>query len=218
MRILIVGGGMAAEQLLERLDLRSNEVFVVENNPERSKILVQKYDITVINRDATDVSLYVSEIRMDEIDAVIALTGRDEINLFVLAIAKIYNVPIRIAKVVNAKLAEFLKDLGLGIPICQSSLVSSMIVNYLNSFKDPWTVSVGGNEDYKMYVITLTETDIASGQRISDLDLPEDTKVVLVFDGSNIYFPGKELVLKPGYQILVLSKTSSDEIRRCFKG
>ncbi|WFO75858.1 NAD-binding protein [Desulfurococcaceae archaeon MEX13E-LK6-19] len=214
MRILIVGGGMVAEELLERLDLRSNEVFVVENNPERSKSLTQKYDITVINRDATDVSLYTSEIRMDEIDAVIALTGKDEINLFVLAIAKIYNVPIRMAKVTSTRLAEFLQSLGLGIPICQPSLVSTMISNYLNSIREPWLLGVVG--EHRIYLIALAETDIAVGQKISELGLPEDVHVVLVFDGSSIYFPGEEFVLKPGYQILVLSKTS--DVVKYFKG
>lgn len=214
MRILIIGGGMVAKELLERLDLRSNEVFVVENNPERSKVLSQKYDITVISRDATDVSLYSSEIRMDEIDAVIALTGRDEINLFVLAIAKIYNVPIRVAKITDTKLAEFLQSLGLGIPICQSSLISTMISNFLNSIREPWLLGVVG--DYRIFLISLADTDIAVGQKISDLGLPDDVHVVLVFDGSSIHFPREDFVLKPGYQILVLSKTA--DVVKYFKG
>lgn len=205
---------MVAEELLGRLDLRSNEVFVVENDPERSRSLTQKYDVTVINRDATDMTLYTSDIRMDEIDAVIALTGRDEINMFVLAIAKIYNVPIRIAKVTNTKLAEFLQGLGLGIPICQPSLVSTMISNYLNSIREPWLLGVAG--EYRIYLIAITETDVAAEQKISDLRLPDDIRIVLVFDGSSIYFPREDFVLKPGYQVLVLSKTG--DVVKYFKG
>ncbi|MCD6488984.1 MAG: TrkA family potassium uptake protein [Desulfurococcales archaeon] len=214
MRILIVGGGAVAEELLERLDLREHEVFVVERDPSRRKVLTLKYDVYVIDRDATDVTLYTSDVKMDEIDAVIALTGRNEINLFVLAIAKMYNIPFRIAKVTDSRLAELLQRLGLGVPICQPSIVASMIANFLLSIKEPRFMGRVG--EYKLYLITLAETDIATDQKLPDLNLPEDVRVILVFDGSNIYYPSDELVLRSGYQLLILSKTPN--IIKYFKG
>ncbi len=214
MRILIIGGGAVAEELLSKLDLKEHEVLVVEKDPVRRKDLALKYDVVVIDRDATDVSLYTSDVKMDEIDVVIALTGRNEINLFALAIAKMYNIPFRIAKVTDARIAELLQKLGLGVPISQPSLVASMISSYLNSILEPNLLGRIG--DSYIYMITLADTDKAVDRKISDLNLPEDIKIVSIFDGSRIFFPSNDLVLKPGYQILVLSKTT--DITKYFKG
>ncbi len=203
-----------AEELLARIDLRKHEVFVVEKDPERRRILSMKYDVYVIDRDATDVGLYTSEVDMNEIDAVIALTGRNEINLFALAIAKMYNIPLRMAKVTDINIAVLLQSLGLGIPICQPSLVASFISNYISAISSPREVASFAG--YKLYYISLAETDIAANQRISQLGLPEDTYILLVFDGTNLRVPSPEDVLRPGYQLLVMSRER--DISKYFKG
>ena len=214
LRILIIGGGAVAEELLSKLDLKKHEVIVVERDPVRRKDLALKYDVVVIDRDATDVSLYTSDVRMDEIDVVIALTGRNEINLFALAIARMYNIPFRIAKVTDIRIAELLQRLGLGVPISQPSLVASMIASYLDSILEPSRLGKIG--DSYIYIITLAETDKAVERKIGDLNLPDDIKIVTIFDGTKIFFPSPDTVLRSGYQLLILSR--SPDITRYFKG
>lgn len=214
LRILIIGGGAVAEELLSKLDLKKHEVIVVERDPVRRKDLALKYDVVVIDRDATDVSLYTSDVRMDEIDAVIALTGRNEINLFALAIARMYNIPFRIAKVTDIRIAELLQKLGLGVPISQPSLVASMIASYLDSILEPSRLGKIG--DSYIYIVTLAETDKAVERKIADLNLPDDVKIITIFDGTKIFFPSLDTVLRSGYQLLILSR--SPDVTRYFKG
>ena len=214
LRILIIGGGAVAEELLSKLDLKKHEVIVVEKDPVRRKDLALKYDVVVIDRDATDVSLYTSDVRMDEIDVVIALTGRNEINLFALAIARMYNIPFRIAKVTDIRIAELLQKLGLGVPISQPSIIASMIASYLDSILEP--SKLGKIGDSYIYIVTLAETDKAVERKIADLNLPDDIKIVTIFDGTKIFFPSPDTVLKSGYQLLILSRSS--DITRYFKG
>jgi len=214
LRILIIGGGAVAEELLSKLDLKKHEVIVVEKDPVRRKDLALKYDVVVIDRDATDVSLYTSDVRMDEIDVVIALTGRNEINLFALAIARMYNIPFRIAKVTDIRIAELLQRLGLGVPISQPSIIASMIASYLDSILQP--SKLGKIGDSYIYIVTLAETDKAVERKIADLNLPDDIKIVTIFDGTKIFFPSPDTVLRSGYQLLILSR--SPDITRYFKG
>ena len=214
LRILIIGGGAVAEELLSKLDLKKHEVIVVERDPVRRKDLALKYDVLVIDRDATDVSLYTSDVRMDEIDVVIALTGRNEINLFALAIARMYNIPFRIAKVTDIRIAELLQKLGLGVPISQPSIIASMIASYLDSILEP--SKLGKIGDSYIYIVTLAETDKAVERKIADLNLPDDIKIVTIFDGTKIFFPSPDTVLRSGYQLLILSRSS--DITRYFKG
>ncbi len=214
MKILIVGGGRVAEELLGMLDLKKHQVYVVEKNPARRAELSGKYDIFVIGKDATDVSLYTTDLQMDQIDMIIALTGSDEVNLFVLAIAKLYNVPHRIAKVTDHRIADLLYELGLGVPITQSSLVASTISNYLDSVIGPKFLGTIG--EYYLFLISLSETDIAVGTEIKDLDLPEEIKIILIYDGRSFRPPRGDDKLMPGHQLLILSKIR--DVERYFKG
>ena len=214
MRILIIGGGKVAEYLLNYIDLRKHQVYVVEKNPDRRVELSSKYDIFVIGKDATDVTLYTSDLEMDTIDMVIALTGSDETNLFVLAIAKLYNVPYRIAKVTDPRLAELLYELGLCTPITQPSLVASMINNYLESVVNIKPLAAIG--EYIVYLISIAETDPVNGVELEDLKLPDTIQPILIFDGKTIRTPLPDDKLLPGYQLIVLSKEKNTE--RYFKG
>ncbi len=214
MKILVIGGGRVAEQLLNYIDLKKHQVYVVERDPDRRVELSSKYDIFVIGKDATDVTLYTSDLEMDTIDMVIALTGSDVINLFVLAIAKIYNVPYRIAKIINPGLADLLYELGLGIPVSQPSLVASVISNYMESVVTPKPLLMFG--EYVLYTISVVETDPIVGTMIKDLKLPEDTRIILLFDGKHYRPPRLTDKLLPGYQLIVLSREK--DVEKYFKG
>jgi trk system potassium uptake protein TrkA len=216
MRILIVGGGDVAEELIKSVDLRRNEVIVVDSESDRCRELSSKYDINVVNKDATDVSLYTSEVSMTDIDSVISLTDKDETNLFVLSIAKVYNVPIRITRVNDPRVAELVLKLGLGVPIISPSITANMIKNYIDSVRSPKLLTEF--EDFKLYLVSISETDKVVNKAIKDVELPPDTRILLIFDGSKLYPPKGEEVLVSGNQLIILSKASEDELSSYLKG
>ncbi len=223
MRILIVGGGKVAEELIKHIDPKKNQVYIVEKNPERRQELMSKYDVFIVGKDATDVSLYASDVRMDQIDMVLALTNNDEVNILVLAIAKIYNVPYRIARVNDHKIAELVRELGLGIPISQPSITASMIKNYIiaiTSSVELTNINLG-NRTYYVYLLTVSETDFAAGMKIEDLERQAMErgvilKILLVFNGEEFKPPEPSEEIKPGYQIIVLS--SAVDVEKIVKG
>ncbi len=216
MRILMVGGSNVTEEFLRSLDLRKNEVTVVDSDSNRCKELSSTFDVHVINKDATDVSLYTSEISMSDVDSVIALTDKDEINVFVLSVAKAYNIPIRVAKVSDPRVAELIVKLGLGIPIVSSSLTASMIKTYIDSVRGPKLLAEYG--ELKLYVLSLSETDKCVNKQLKDVELPANIKVVLVFDGSKLFPPNEDIVLLNGYQLIVMTNASEDDVANYFKG
>lgn len=223
MRILIVGGGRVAEELIKSIDPRKNQIYIVEKNPERRQELMSKYDVFVVGKDATDVSLYASDVKMDQIDMVLALTNNDEVNILVLAIAKIYNVPYRIARVNDRKIAELVRELGLGVPVTQPSITASMIKNYITAITSSveLTSLSFGEKTYYVQLLTISETDYAAGMKIEDLERQAMErgailKVLLVFDGEGFKPPNPSEEVKPGYQLIVLS--SVIDIERIVKG
>jgi len=89
-----------------------------------------------------------------------------------------------------------------------------MIASYLDSILEP--SKLGKIGDSYIYIVTLAETDKAVERKIADLNLPDDIKIVTIFDGTKIFFPLPDTVLRSGYQLLILSRSS--DITRYFKG
>ncbi|MEM3948918.1 MAG: NAD-binding protein, partial [Zestosphaera sp.] len=114
MRILIIGGGAVTQELLKAFDvereLKKNEVMVVEQDPETAEELSKSFDVVVIRGDARDISLYETQISslvpLNEFDAVLALTDREEVNVFVLTLARHYGSAIRLARVRDVRVGE----------------------------------------------------------------------------------------------------------------
>lgn len=217
MRILIIGGGNVTRELLNRTNLKQHEIIIVEKDQSKCAEISERYDVLVINKDATDVSIYTKDIDMTALDAVLALTDKDEVNVFILTIAKLYNVPFRLARVKSSNIAELIMKLDLGFPITIPSIVSDMIKNFLDSLKEARLLTELGN--MKLYWITLTSADKAVGRRLDELELPNDVKIILVFDGSSIRTLSSEETLNNGYQLLLVSEhTDIEEIIRLLKG
>ncbi|MEM2077781.1 MAG: NAD-binding protein [Thermosphaera sp.] len=215
MKILIAGGGEFAENLIRMLNPRENEIIVIEKDEARKRELESRYDILVINKNATDVEVYTNEVKMDEIDAVLALTNSDEINLLVLAIAKLHNIPIRIGRFAEEKIGELVRELQLGIPITQPKVLANLVANYISSVLTPLYLGKVGLFD--LYLLGVSEGDRAAGSKIVDLEMDERVgKIILMFDGVGFKVPTGEEVLKPGDILFILS--SGNEFVRYIKG
>ena len=214
MRILIIGGGGVTEQLLRVINLKKNQVIVIEKDPEKCSSLSSSYDVLVINKDATDVSVYTSDISMSEFDALIALTDRDEVNVFALTVARLYKIPFRLARVKSPKVAELITRLNLGVSITLPSVIADVVRSYLSALNEPKLI--GRFKDYKIYTMTLSETDKVVNKKIRELDLPEDVGILLLFNGEGFKVPEDEDVLLNGHQLIVIAKET--DVTKLFKG
>lgn len=214
MRILIVGGGKVTEELLRIINLKKNQVIVIEKKPERCSTLSSSYDVLVINKDATDVTVYTSDISMSEFDALLALTDRDEVNVFALTVAKLYKIPFRLARVRTPKVAELITRLNLGVSITLPSVIADVVRSYLSALNEPR--EIGKFKDYKIFTLTLSETDKVINKKIKEIELPEDVGILLLFNGEGFKVPDEDDILLNGHQLIVIAKES--DVTKIFKG
>ncbi len=225
MKILIIGGGPVTQELLKAFDaereLKKSEIAIIEIDPERAEELSKEFDVIVIRGDARDISLYETQlssiIPFNEFDAVLALTDHDEVNVFALTIARHYGSAVRLARVKNIRVGEVLSKLELGTPFIVPALISNFIKIYLQTLLQPKLI--GETDDLKVYCLTISGTDRVVNKRIDEIQLPDDVKVLFVFDGTKLYVPTKDEVIKEGHLIYVLARTSDvNVISEVFKG
>lgn len=225
MRILIIGGGPVTQELLKAFDaergLKKNEVMVIELNPETAEELSKSFDVVVIRGDARDISLYEAQISslvpLNEFDAVLALTDREEVNVFALTLARHYGSAVRLARVKNVRVGEVISKLDLGTPFIVPTIVSNFIKTYLQTLLQPKLL--GEIDEYKIYCLTVSGADKVVNKRVEELQLPEDVKVLFIFDGMKLYIPGKDEIIREGQLLYILAKTSDiNVITEVFKG
>ncbi|WP_440059095.1 NAD-binding protein [Thermogladius sp. 4427co] len=218
LNILLVGAGRVAEFLLLSGVLReiSEELIIIERDQQRLDFLQRIAPYAMfIQGDATNIDTF-SNIDMSRINVVLALTDSDDINLFILSIAKSYNIPIRIGRFTNPKVAELVEKLQLGIAIVQPMVVANFIEHLLTSITSTRELSAI-DSNLRLFIVSIAETDPVVGSRIEDTRLSNyGAKIVLLFEGSRLRTPSPDDVLKSGYILFVLS--SSDEFIRSIKG
>jgi trk system potassium uptake protein TrkA len=100
MRVIIVGAGEVGYHLAERLSLESQDVVVIEMNPDRAERASELLDVlTVVGNGASIPILEEAGIRDAQI--LLAVTSQDEVNLISCLAATRLGVEYTIARISN---------------------------------------------------------------------------------------------------------------------
>lgn len=117
MKILIIGAGRIGSSVAESLVSEANDITVIDKNPENIALLQSRFDLRGMVGDALSPTT-LEEASANDTDLLIAVTSSDETNLAVtLLAARIFNIPMRIARVRNEDLRKYprvLKEEGFG--------------------------------------------------------------------------------------------------------
>ena len=134
--VLLCGAGRVTYYLAASLLKSGISVKIIERNESRSielKSLLPEAEI--ILGDAGDLELLESE-GLRNYDALVTLTGEDELNMIVSLYASSANVPQVITKLSHASNRAIIDTLNLGSVICPKDLVVSNIVRYVRAMQN----------------------------------------------------------------------------------
>ncbi len=204
MRILIVGAGHVGSTLAKLLSVKGNDVIVVDRDAEKAMRIADEADVLALARDATDPELY-EEINLSTFDVVVAVTDRDEINLFVSTVSKEYGVPRVVARVKNPSIARLLERVGVEYALTEPYIMAKIIESVIEGKYHAVELAPIFTGNYVIASITLTESDSSVGKRLSEISLPGDgVKLLTVFDEEGFKDPEEIGELRPGMQIIAL--------------
>ena len=206
MRILIIGAGRVGSTLAELLSSAGHSVTVIDKNEE--KVLSIQADVESYIRDATDPEVY-EELDIRIYDVVVAATDRDEVNLFVAAIAKLNNIEKVFVRVKNPKTSKLLRILGVDgivvVPQIAANILYTLIegrykvVNLINTL-------IG---EFKLVSLTVRETSTVRGIAPPELEkrglLPRGVKILAVYWEDQFYDPSEAPPLEPGQIVIALA-------------
>ncbi len=206
MRILIIGAGRVGSTLAAQLAKSGHSVTVIDK--DESKVMApEMIDAEFLLRDATDPRVY-EELQLRDYDVVVAVTDKDEVNLFVAAVAKLYNIEKIYVRVKNPETSRLLRLLGVeGVvvaPLIAANILYSMIEGRYRLVRVVDTL-IG---EFHVVSATVKETSRVRGLTPEDIErrglLPRGVKILSIYSEGVFYDPEEAPPLEPGFIVIAL--------------
>lgn len=212
--VLIVGGGSIAVYLTKLLLKRNFNVTVVEIDKNRAiefSELVSECD--VINADGSDPEI-LDEVRLENFDAVVALTGIDEENILISLLAKKRSIDKTIAKVNRTQLLKITGILDVDTTVTPKKSASFYVSRLLRSKENSRGESISNlyrlsDDRVEAIDFTVIENSSLVGIKLKDLKLKSDTLIVCISRkdlGEKIEVANGDSVIGLGDRVMVITK------------
>ncbi|BAA81471.2 Trk system potassium uptake protein TrkA [Aeropyrum pernix K1] len=207
MRILIVGAGRVGRELAKRLSQAGYSVTIVDKDGEKLEIAQSEADVEGLQIDVTDPRFY-SEIDIPSYDVLVAATDKDEVNLFLVAMAMAYGMEKIYVRVRMKETVRILTTLGVYDMIVEPDIIAGLLYSGITGKGKPVLLSDVFVGRYVVAAATVTKQSPVRGQRLRDVlrsrDLEGRVKVLAVFDGNEIREPEEVVTIEEGHTIIAL--------------
>lgn len=208
-RVILCGGGRVSYYLASMLLKSGISVQVIENDLVRCKELATMLpDACVVHGDATDQALLESE-GLSSCDALVTLTGIDELNMIISLYGNSRDLPQVITKLSHAENRNIIDSLALGSIVCPKELCCSNIVRYVRAMQNQTgaAVSVHSIADGKAEAVEflVDETTKNCGKPLKELKLKPGLVVAGITHGSKTEIPSGDSRFLPGDTVVVVT-------------
>lgn len=213
-RVLICGGGRLCYYLAKQLERSGISVRVIEQDYDRCVHLANLLPgVTVIHGDASDERLLESE-GMDDCDALVTMTGLDELNMVISLQGTIRKVPQVITKLGRVDNSHILDRLPIGSTISPKQLCCNTIVRYVRALRNQTgaaqTVHTIADGHAEALEFRVDENTKHTKEPLKKLHIKKNVLVVCITHGGNQEIPGGDSSFEKGDTVIIV--TSGDVV------
>ncbi len=214
---MLCGGGRVSYYLASALQKSGISVTIVERNFARCQELCDLLpDATVLHGNAGNTEVLDSE-GLSKFDAVVTLTGEEELNMIVSLYAASTGVPQVITKLGQISNQGIIDRLNLGSVVCPKDLVANNIVRYVRAMQNQAgaAVSLHSIADGQVEAVEFLVDDSVRncGVPLKDLKLKNNVLVASITYGSRTEVPNGNSVFGPGDSVVVVT-TARGSVRQ----
>lgn len=214
-KIIILGAGSVGSSVAAKLVSEDNEITVIDQNEEKLKELLDRYDLQTVVGNAAHPSVLM-QAGIKDCELLIAVTEVDEVNMLACRIAStLFQVPDRIARIRATEyfMNEHLSDgrlFDISHMICPEQVVTDYVLKLVEFPEALQVIDFAGGR-VSMVAIRAREDGLLVGHPISDLarHLPNiDARIVAIFRESGAVRPDGETIIRTGDEIFFLAETN----------
>lgn len=213
-RVLLCGGGKLSYYLAQILVKDGIMVEIIEQDHDRCLSLANQLpDVTVVHGDASSEFLLESE-GISDCDALVTLTGLDEMNIIISLYGGQCNVPQIITKLGRLNNNSILDTLSLGSIISPKELCCNSILRYVRAVKNQTgaaqSVHVIADGQAEAIEFIVDENTMYQGQPLKDLKIKKNVRVVSITKGAKYELPSGDSYFTKGNTVIIV--TGRDEV------
>ena len=214
---LLCGGGRVCIYLATALLKSGISVTIVEKNYDRCQQLCEALPgATIIHGNAGNTDLLESE-GLAKYDAVVTLTGEEELNMIISLYAGSKEVPQVITKLGHIPNQGILDSLKLGSVVCPKELSANNIVRYVRAMQNQTgaAVSVHAIADGQVEALEfrVEEGTKGCGAPLKQLKLKENVLIAGIIHGSATEIPNGDSSFDAGDSLVIVT-TGRGSIRQ----
>lgn len=208
-RVILCGGGRVSYYLASMLEKHGISIQLVEQNYERCRELATLLPETnVVHGDSTDQTLLDSE-GLAEADAMVSLTGLDELNMIISLYGQSKGVPQVITKLSRMENRNVIDALSLGSVVCPKELCCNTIARYVRAMQNQSgaAVTVHAIADGQAEAVEFLVDEATKNCNIplKQIKLKENVLVVSINRGSHTEIPGGDSMFQKGDSVVVVT-------------
>lgn len=217
MKILILGGGQVGSTIAENLASDSNDITVVDQDPQILKLLSDRLDIQTLVGNAAHPSI-LEAAGAEDTDMLLAMTKDDETNLVACKLARhLFNVPTRIVRIRAADYMEYqdrntLEFFDVEISICPEQIVTD---NIYQLFEYPGALQVLDFAQGRAQLIAVhaLEGGLLVGRPLREIaeDLPDaaaECRISAIYRNNALLIPDGDTVIAHGDEVFFIASRS----------
>lgn len=216
--VTICGGGRISYYLASRLKKSGISARIIEKDYQRCQELCALLPgCDIIHGDIGDQELLDSE-GLSRSDALVTLTGMDEMNMIVSMYAATQGVPQVITKLGHTGNRSLIDSLSLGSVITPRDLVCSNIVRYVRAMENQTgaaisvhTIADGQAEALEFLV---DEHTLHCGKPLKEVKLKPNILLVSISHGANTEIANGDSVFLQGDTVVIVDTNSREIIRQ----
>ena len=207
-KILIIGGGNIGFNLAKNIEQSFDEarIKIIEKNKSRAEFIANELNNTlVINGDGLDEDI-LTEVNLEEVETVIALTNDDEDNLMVSVLVEKFSRDKRTMALINKPNYSLLQtSLKIDDMIDPRMTTVSSILKHVHkgTIETAYTIL---NGEYEVIEAEIIETSELINKELKNSDLPDEIRIGAVLRKDEIIIPRSSFVFQKEDTVVFLAK------------
>ena len=209
--VLLVGGGQVGAYLARQLLSMGIHVKIIEKNADRAeqlKDLMPKAEVVICDGSRPD---FLDEEGLPAMDAFVALTGSDELNLILASHARNSGVDKVIAKVTEPHYISLAEGFGLEEPVQPRHIIAQQVLRYVRGMEN--SSGVSGVENLRSIVSGSLEVlefraGVSSpcvGVSLRELPIRRDVLLAAIIRDGKCLIPGGQDEIWAGDSVLAVT-------------
>ncbi len=208
-RVLLCGGDRISFYLAQLLEKDGINVTIIEKSESRCRELAEELPDTAITRGDCSNQAQLEEEGIADADAVVTLTGLDEMNMIISLYASSRGIPQVITKIGRPENAKLADSLALGSIICPRELSSGSIVRYVRAMQNQGgaaiTVHAIADGQAEAVEFQVDKDTPHCGEPLKSIKLKPDVLIASISHQNKPQVPGGDSVFQPGDNVVIVT-------------